>query len=309
MRLRWLLAATFVVTCSPHERARRRSDPNWTNQTAGWNRSSSPVIADINGDGVPRSSSATKTATCASSTPTAPARRLAAARDHERHLTDRDRQLARGRRPQPRRPPGDRRRRRFGVPAEPQRRRHRVPQRRLRPVPLRDQGHVQHLDRRRTRRLLRRRLLHSRDRRRQRRRLPRHRVRELGPLRARDRPQLPRDLRVPVQRRRHGLVVARALRRRPRRSHGDLHRQRLPRHPGVLGWRVPRARLAERRRAAAVEPAGRRRDPVEPRDRRHQRRRPTRGRRRRGQLLQPQRRPSRLRVGSRHRRPSPAGRC
>ncbi len=55
MRLRWLLAATFVVTYAAPATSAHAADPspNWTNQTAGWNRSSSPVIADINGDGAP----------------------------------------------------------------------------------------------------------------------------------------------------------------------------------------------------------------------------------------------------------------
>jgi hypothetical protein len=54
MRSRWLLAATLAVTCAVPVASAHAADPspNWTIQTAGWNRSSSPVIADINGDGV-----------------------------------------------------------------------------------------------------------------------------------------------------------------------------------------------------------------------------------------------------------------
>ena len=194
--------------------------------------------------------------------------RLAGTRADGRTDADRDRQLARSRRSQPRRQEGSHRRCRFHVPGEPERWRHRLPQRRLRAVPLLDARHVQRRDRRtRRRRLLRRRLLHSRDRRRQRRRLPDivfgswdhyvhaidHNCHELSGF--------------PYLRRRHDLVVARALRRRPRRTHGDLHRERPDRRWSrqLAGRRAPRPRLAERCRARAVEAPGQRRHPVEPR--------------------------------------------
>jgi hypothetical protein len=55
MRSRWLLAATFVVTCVVPVTSAHAADPapGWAITTNGWNRSSSPVIADVNGDGVP----------------------------------------------------------------------------------------------------------------------------------------------------------------------------------------------------------------------------------------------------------------
>ena len=55
MRARWLLAATLSMTCAMPATSAHAADPApaWTNQTAGWNRSSSPIITDINGDGVP----------------------------------------------------------------------------------------------------------------------------------------------------------------------------------------------------------------------------------------------------------------
>jgi hypothetical protein len=55
MRFRIVLAATIVATCAlPAVSAQAiGTSPSWTVQTGGWNRSSSPVIADINGDGVP----------------------------------------------------------------------------------------------------------------------------------------------------------------------------------------------------------------------------------------------------------------
>ena len=214
-------------------RARPRTQisttPNWTIHTAGWNRSSSPVIADIerrrrprdvvgHEDGYVRVLDADGTR--ARRTGRSPRHEPAAsptAIDSSPAVADLDRnghkEIV------------------VGVgstfQAEPQRRRDRVPQRRIGAVPLPHvatrstsstgggpDGYSDGV------------LLDARDRRRQRRRLPRHRVRELRPLRARDRPQLPRALGLPVHRRRHDLVVARALRRRPRRPHGDLHRQR-----------------------------------------------------------------------------------
>ena len=60
------------------------------------------------------------------------------------------------------------------------------------------------------RRLRRRRVLVARDRRHQRRRLSRHRLRRVRPPRPRDRPQLPRD--HERQHRGHRVVVARAVR-------------------------------------------------------------------------------------------------
>ena len=55
MRLRCLLVATFLATCAAPALSAHAADPspNWAKQTTGWNRSSSPVIADVNGDGVP----------------------------------------------------------------------------------------------------------------------------------------------------------------------------------------------------------------------------------------------------------------
>jgi hypothetical protein len=55
MRLKWLLAATFVITCAVPVTSAHAADPTptWTRTTSQWNRSSSPTIADVNGDGVP----------------------------------------------------------------------------------------------------------------------------------------------------------------------------------------------------------------------------------------------------------------
>jgi hypothetical protein len=54
MRSRWLLAAILVAACVVPATSAHAADPtpSWTATTVGWNRSSSPVIADINGDGV-----------------------------------------------------------------------------------------------------------------------------------------------------------------------------------------------------------------------------------------------------------------
>jgi hypothetical protein len=56
MRLRFLLVATVMAACVLPVSAAHAADPtpNWTTTTPNdWNRTSSPVIADINGDGQP----------------------------------------------------------------------------------------------------------------------------------------------------------------------------------------------------------------------------------------------------------------
>lgn len=53
MRFRFVLVATLVAVCGLPASSAHAASLSWTRQTGGWNRSSSPVIADINGDGVP----------------------------------------------------------------------------------------------------------------------------------------------------------------------------------------------------------------------------------------------------------------
>ena len=231
----------------------------WGYTLPGWNRTSSPAIADVNGDG--RADIAhghqdgwvrVLDATSGNNLPGWPQPvqvrpGIATAVDSSPSIADLDRDgtneviVAAG----------------STWHAEPARRHRGVPPRRRHPLPVRDARLLQPVDGWRRRRPGRRRVLHAGDRRRRRRHLSRHRVRRLGPPRARARPQLPRDLRLPVQHRRQLVVVAGALRLRQRRPPRDLHgwRPDTRRVQRLVRRRVPRPRLGQRFGARGVEDA------------------------------------------------------
>ena len=261
MRAKWLLAATLVMACVVPATSAHAADPvaDWTATTAGWNRSSSPVIADINGDGVSdivvghEDGYRPRLRRRRARTPA-----LAATGDHERVLgrTAIDGSPAVGDLNHDGRPEIV-----VGVGSVFQTNHHGgvIVFRNDGSIQcrFRDQGHVQHVDGRRTRRLLRRRVLHSRDRRRQRRR------------------------RLPTSSSGAGTTTCTRSTATATRSRGfpynvddtifsspalyDVdHDGRMEIFIGndylgnavVLRRRVPRARLAERRGTPAVEPQG-----------------------------------------------------
>ena len=188
-----LLASTVVPAVLAAPASAAPPAPVWSHTFGGWNRSSSPVIADVNGDGrndivhghqdgyVRVLDAATGTNLPGWPQPNQVRPGVATAIDGSPAVGDLDqRRYERGRRT-----------RGLDVESEPAGRHRGLPSRRIDQVPVRDARRRQRVgEHGRRRRLPGRRVLVARARRRRRRQLSRHRVRRLGPAHPRDRSQL-----------------------------------------------------------------------------------------------------------------------